>query len=344
MKYNPTYIIIGYSVDAAVWAREIALTGAKVKFFQTGKLGHPLDEIRDYISYEDVIKLKTLGVDVPFKKLVNGTYMFLPFDQLKFVNSRNGLISYPLNRSSFESAEEWEQMELCMHKIDDFRKELEQANNFLNIYKNFFPKWLYDCFLKYIGMNKWGGIRQSKFTKVALAKEVNLSCLDDTSTGVVYRPKNGYEDLCEKMLEHDNIKCTHITLPELKKFIIKRHKNTEIALMDNRVDYLCNYTYGSFDRVDFLGERMKDKNLEEFIDINDGIVFTPMSDYFCITNEEGKVIKIKSSKVEKFDCVDQSVILPTTINAKMYNEYRKMMNLYSRKVLNLDNFLSTTIK
>jgi hypothetical protein len=119
----------------------------------------------------------------------------------------------------------------------------------------------------------------------------------------------------------------------------------EVALMDNRVDYICNYTYGNFEKVKFDGELVKNINgLEEFIDIDDGIVLTPMKDYFCISNEEGKVIKIKSRKISEYDSQEQAEICPTNYNQKLYNEYKKIVNLYSGKVLNLDQFIGTVIK
>lgn len=344
---EPIFTIIGYSIDSAIWAREIALSGKKVHYYKTGQLGYPLDDIRDYISYEDVIKIQSLGVITSFTKLFNGTYVFMPYEQLKFVNNRNGLINYPLNINSFESAEEWEQVELCIDRIGEFREELKNATNFLNIYKKFFPKWLYDSFLKSIAVNKWGGFRQSKFTKNALAKEINLSYLDDTNTGTVYKPEIGYEALCEELLNHENIKIVEVDIKDVHGILIKRYKDMEIALMDNRVDYICNYTYGNFDRVEFTTEQCTtaelDQESNEFIDIDEGIVFTPTKDYFCISNDEGDIIKVTSKRIEDFNYTKQSLISPTNHNNKLYNEYRKMIKLFDGKVLNLDSIIVTTI-
>jgi len=335
--------IIGYSLDSAMCAREVAQSGKQIHYYKTGKLGYPLDDIRDYIAYEDVLKLQSLGITAIFNKLYNSTYVFMPYEQLKFVNCRNGLINYPLNRSSFESAEEWEQVELCINKVNKFREDLKNATNFLNIYKKFFPKWLYDSFLKYIAINKWGGFRQSKFTKHALAKEINLEYLDCSNNGTIYKPEMGYEKLCESLLDHENIKIVEVDIKDIREFMIKRHKDMAIVLMDNRVDYICNYTYGNFDRVKFKTEITTSSQLEEFIDIDDGIVFTPMQDYFCISNDQGNVIKVSAKKIEEFNYTEQSQISPTNHNNKLYNEYKKMVNLYSRKLLNLDDVVVTTI-
>lgn len=338
-------IVIGYTLDSAILARELAQKQDKqVTYLQTGRLGYPLDNLSDYISYEDVILLNTLGVDTEYRKMINGTYVFMPFDTLKFVNARNGLISYPLNKSSFDSAEEWEQLEFCLHKLNEFRDALEDSTNYINIYKNFFPKWLYDSLLKYIGVNKWGKTRQSQFSREALSKEINLSYLDSSNTGVVFKPTCGYENVCTQLLNHPNIKTNKANISDIHKILIKRYPNTDIILCDNRVDYICNYTYGNFDRVQFKSETTTEQNLEEFIDISEGIVFTPMKDYWVISSDRGVVTKLYSTSVDILNYTKQSDIPMTTNNKKIYFEYKKMLNLYSGKILDLDSRVVTTIK
>lgn len=338
-------IVIGYTLDSAILARELAQKQNKqVTYLQTGTLGYPLDDLSDYISYEDVILLTTLGVDTEYRKLVNGTYVLMPYESLKFINARNGLISYPLNKSSFDSAEEWEQLEFCLHKLTEFRDALEDSTNFINIYKNFFPKWLYDSLLKYIGVNKWGKIRQSQFSREALSKEINLSYLDSTNTGVVFKPTCGYENVCNQLLTHQNITIRKTNISDIHKILIKRYPNTDIILCDNRVDYICNYTYGNFDRVQFKSEISNDKNLEEFIDISDGIVLTPMKEYWAISSDKGMIKKLYSSTIDTLNYIKQSDIPMTTNNKKMYFEYKKMLQLYSGKILDLDARVVTTIK
>jgi UDP-galactopyranose mutase len=344
-KLKKKTYIIGYSLDSAMFARELASKrDIEIVYLQTGTLGHPLDETRDYISYENVLQIKALGVDVEFKKLTNSTFVYIPFNDLKFVNTRNGLISYPLNKSSFDSAEEWEQVEFCLSTIGEFRENLENVNNFINIYKNFFPKWLYDSLLKHMGINKWGGIRQSKFTREGLAREIDLSCLDGSNTGSVYRPVNGYEQLCKTLLDHPNITMDTIDIRKVHSILTERNKMADIVLADNRVDMICNYTYGAFDRIEFMAEHSNEQNLEEFYDISEGIVFTPTKDYWCISNELGDIVKVRSRYIDELRYCKQSVIPTTTHNRKLYSEYQKMLTLYSGKILYLSSQLNTTIK
>lgn len=335
--------VIGYSLDAVLLARELAVKGKKVTFLQTGKLGYPLDEIKDFISYEDMLRIKAMYINIPFKKMTNSTYSFIPYNQVKFVNNQNGLISWPLNRSSFDSADEWEQMEVCIANVDSFRDTLDKATNYINIYKNFFPKWLYDTIIKHIGINKWGGFRQSKFSRDGLAREIDLSCLDESSTGTVYAPTNGYNDLCNNALNHDNIKVDTIALRSIRKFMSNRFPNSDVILMDNRVDEIFGYLYGAFDRVKWTVEETEEQNLEEFIDVGNGIVFTPTKDYWCISNDHGKVTKVSTTLVDDLNTQAISQICFTSANKKMYSEYKKLVKLHSGKILTLMPMTQTVI-
>lgn len=344
-KCKNEMLLMGYSLDSCIMARYRAEKhNQKVTYLKTGILGYPFDDIREYITYENVLEINSLGVNVPFKRLMNAVYAFVPYNDLKFVNNRNGLLSYPINRSSFDSAEEWEQVETCLHHIDEFRDNLEKASNYINIYKNFFPKWLYDSLLKYMGVNKWGGIRQSKFTREGLAREIDLSCMDGTKSLNIYRPEHGYKALCEELLNHPNIKVDSVDIDKVHKLIVKRFKNTDVVLADNRVDYICNYTHGNFDRVQFTGEWNVNSHMEEFFDINEGVVFTPTKDYWCASNECGSIVKVTSKLINELNYTHQSEIPMTSTNKKMYEEYQKMLTLYSGKILHLSSQLSTIIK
>lgn len=340
---KPNVYIIGYSLDAVLLARELAVKGKKVTFLQTGKLGYPLDDINDYISYEDMLRVKAMHINVPFNKLINSTYAFIPYEQVKFVNNRNGLMNWPLNRTSIDSAEEWEQMESCITTIGEFREKLEKATNYINIYKNFFPKWLYDTIIKHIGINKWGGFRQSKFSREGLAREINLSCLDDTTTGVVYSPVGGYKNLSNIALDHENITLGSIRLSQVRKFLSQRFPESEVILMDNRVDEIFGYLYGAFDRVRWDVENTKEQNLEEFIDVGNGIVFTPTKDYWCISNDHGNITRITTKLIDDMNTGTISQICYTATNKKIYSEYKKLVKLHSNKILRLTPMTQTVI-
>ena len=334
--------IIGYSVDAALYARELAEADNKIVFLKTGKLGYPLDDFRDCLTENSANKLKFFIPELEFKRHVNYSYTFLPYNQLEFVNTHNGLVSYPLNKKSFECAEESEQMEACALNLEKLKLKLEHSNNYINIYKKFFPKWLYDSLVKHIAINKWGGCKQSKFTKEALYKEVNLNFLNNPTSGILFQPVMTFEDICKSLLKHENIKIMDASVDKLKKFILERNKSADIILMDNRVDYICGYAQGKFERVKLRIENSQEKFHEELFEINEGIVFTPLRDYWCILNNYGDVRKIFSEEIKE-STKELSLITPSIINKKMYEDYKYLLNLYSGKHLNLDTYIETIV-
>ncbi len=335
-------IIIGYSIDAALYARELAEADNKITFLKTAKLGYPLDDMKDCITEQSVNKLKVFLPNLEFKKHINYSYIFLPYNSLDFVNNHNGLINYPLNKKSFECAEESEQIEACSLNLDKLKVRLENSNNYINIYKKFFPKWLYDSLVKHIAINKWGGCKQSKFTKEALYKEVNLNFLNNPNSGILYEPMHSYEDICKALLSHSNIKIMEANVDKLKKLILEKNKIADVILMDNRVDYICGYAQGKFERVKLTIEPSVEKYHEELFEINQGIVFTPLKDYWCIINDFGNVRKMYSQCIRE-SSKEASLLIPSIINKKIYEDYKYLLNLYSGKFLNLDTYIETTI-
>ena len=73
-------------------------------------------------------------------------------------------------------------------------------------------------------------------------------------------------------------------------------------------------------------------------------IFTPMSDYWCITNEKGKITKLFSTEINELNYYEQSEIPMTISNAKLYGKYRKMLTLYSGKILDLSGKIVSTIR
>ncbi len=343
MKKKSTYII-GYSIDACIYARSLANKGEHVVFMQTGILGYPYDDIGDYVFASDVAKIcKVLGEQHQFDELINSRYVYMPYEDLRLVNSKNGLISYPLNKLSFESAEELDEVIDCAKGLDIFIEKMEKSTNYINMYKAFFPKWLYDSVIKYIAVNKWGGLRQSKLTRKALLKELDLSMMNGFGTGIVYRPTGGYKNLCEQLISHKNIKVEAARMDSFGEMIKTRYNNANVIFMDNRIDMFIGFHNGALDRTHLTVETTSEQGLEEFIDVNDGIVFTPRKEYWCCTNKMGVIQKIYSRPTDKSNEQQQSIICPTITNVKIIEEYSDLLALYSGKQLNLKRYVGSVI-
>lgn len=331
---NKVYHIIGYNIDSVTLARKLANSGNKVIYYKSGKLGYPYDDIGDFLKEPSMKELKMLLPNLEFEFFCNYTYAMFDHSQLKFVNSFNGLISYPINKSSFESAEEQEQIEDCAYGVDDMLDTINNSKNYINSYKKFFPRWLYDSCIKHIGINKWH-TRQSKLTRYALIKEISLDYLDEFGTYNVYRPKVTYEEVCKQLIDHENITVNEIGVNDIIHLLRDRFVGEEVILMDNRVDQICDYIYGNFHRVKLYTEEVAEVMPEEFIDIDKGIVFTPMKKHFCATTEYGNSKRIYSKVSDDLNDRGLSIVVPTDDNFAIFKEYEKLMTLYSKKNIDI---------
>lgn len=326
-----------------MFARQLANKGESVIYIQTGDLAYPLDIVGDYITDIDVNNLKKLGCqDVHFNTSINSRYVFMPYNDLKFVNSTNGLVSYPINKLSLESAEEFDDLMACAEQLPSLMARLKDSTNFISAYKNFFPKWLYDSLLKHIGVNKWG-MRQSKLSRSALIKSFELERLRHTGTGIIYKPDISYSDICDLLLIHPNIKRETSDIDKMKSFMIARHKNLNIHFMDNRIDVLTGYSYGQFDRIKLTSELTSEHGMEEFYDVSNGIVFTPLKPYWCAINTQGSVRKLFSETFDRTNDFTITELVPSINNAKLKEEYKNLLVLYAGKKLNLSKYVNTVI-
>jgi len=342
IKKEDNYYIIGYNIDAVTLARNIADNGGNVFFLNTGKLGYPYDDIGDYVSESTMKTLSKIHPSIEFESMSNSTYAMFDYAQLKMVNSYNGLISYPINKSSFESAEEQEQIEYCVDQLDDMMDTINNSKNYINSYKKFFPRWLYDSCIKHISLNKWH-TRQSKLTRYSLQKEINLNYLDEFGTNTIYKPVQLYESICVEMLDHDRITVKSIDVREVSDLIRRRFNNIEVIIMDNRIDHICDYTSGNFERIKLYVDEVPDLLPEEFINVDKGIVFTPMKDHFCAITEYGKNRRIRSEKVTDLSDWDMSIIVPTNDNFRIFKDYEKLMSLYSGKNIDIGSKYNSII-
>lgn len=336
--------VIGYSLDACLFARESANSGEKVVFIESDILGYPYDVIGEFFRKTDISLIESrLGEPIECDILHDNRYVFVPYNSLKMVNSKNGLVSYPINKLSFECAKESEEVLESCTGIDVFINKITSANNYVNLFKSFFPKWLYESILRYVSINKWCGIKQSKLTRFALLKELDTSYINMFGHGKCYRPVSSYNEICEKLLTHTNIVREKIKPNQLGDIIKKRFTDGAVYVMDNRVDMAVGYHHGMLERVNFSSELTSENGIEELMDVDTGIVLTPMKPYWCITTKYGISTKIYSKIIDKPNDYTLSVLSPTNNNAKMVADYANLLTFYSDKKLNLMQYVKPTI-
>lgn len=344
-KKNKQAYVIGYSIDSCIFARMLSNEGIKVTHFNTGVLGGVMDLVNEFLDEASANTLNSMLADkaVDFTKRVNYRYAYIPYEDLQFVNNRNGVFSYPINKGSFETAQEIDELNACTHNLKSFTETISKANNYINIYKSFFPKWLYDTIFKYIGINKWG-VRQSKLTREGLLAEINIDYMDGFGNGIVYQPTVSYKNICEVLLNTPNITRKELNIKECRPMMTQRFPNIDFYFMDNRVDIVVGYHFGQLDRVEICVDRVSDTNLVEFIDLDNAIVITPTNQsYWCVVNNYGDIRKIRSNPSIAPTEYTMSELAPTINNQKSILEYESLLNLYSGKKLHLKKYINGII-
>jgi UDP-galactopyranose mutase len=235
--------------------------------------------------------------------------------------------------STFGSNNEIIEMRKRADNIFTFLQDISDAPNYINIYKKFFPKWLYESVLRRIGVNKWK-LRQSKISKHSFIKELQLDHIASNDNGMVYYPKHGYEDLCNKILDDGNIEIEKIDISKVKKIMPENKRGRKVVLMDNRIDYVCGYIFGNLSRID-ISTQVVDvtdiKTHDEFQCIDIGPIITPYKDYWAISHGWHKCVKIFSNLMDKEKPHSPSLIQPTMDNVKMLAEYVDLVKMYPGK-------------
>jgi UDP-galactopyranose mutase len=325
--------VVGHSLEACCVARGLANDGNSVVFIQTGKLGWPADDMCDYISEYGYDVICDIGIVDDFLSLNNAQYAHVPYNKLQMTNDMNGIVSYPLNNTSFGSNDEIIQMRNRVTNLREFIKEINDAPNYINIYKKFFPKWLYESLIRRIGMNKWH-LRQSKISKANFIKELALDHLGNADNGYIYYPKNGYESLCTKILDDPMITVVERDIKDVKKIIPVNNRGKGMIIMDNRVDYLCNYIFGNLSRIDLKFDKVSFSELRDYDEyqcIDIGTVLTPYKDYWSFSSGWQKASRVYSTERTMTSKEEYSIIQPLSANVKMLNDYRDLIDKYPGK-------------
>lgn len=344
---NDTYII-GYSLDSVLEAVRRKINGENVRFLATAKLGEPLDTYRDMISAQTVETIEAISpIKLGFDKYHNPRHIYIPFDKVSLKNSKNGVITFPLNRHSFEDEEEWK--EAC----DAFKQEsimklyLDKGNTpskLITAMKTGMPKKFVDTFGKALSMTRWRGINVSKLTMIGYSYEYSFSVLDKEYTETFYKPNKNFEYICSALLDAMDIEVTPIDGKVCKKIILDKGFIDTLVVMDNRIDSYMDYICGMFDRVKMDVELVK---IPSAISTSgDGIFYTPLVDDFWGVNVIGdEAYKISTSHVSTIYNDFISELPLTRTNAKMYNTYANMIKFYgSNKTLDINQRVVTMIK
>lgn len=319
MKYH----IYGHSIEACLTARQIVSEGHDVVFHATEALGKVEDHLGDFIleQYAELILKYSLQI-IP---LPNALHVHVPYELIKFNNSTNGLMKFPLTRMSFESKNDADVFSTMEKEIIEFVNDTSECN-FINNFKSLLPKQYYDVVWKHMGLNRWG-LRHSQMSRWNYIKELGLSDYSKKTPYVLWKPRTTYGDLCADIIEHPSIELIQTDIRELKKIWTNSKLNKNVLVMDNRVDWLCDYRFGLLERkrtTKVVGVDVS--NYENFL--SNGFIFTPHDVNFGIKLENGIGTSYSNEDSNELSLDVSRVLSPSLENSKYIDEYSSIVSRY----------------
>lgn len=342
-----TYII-GYSIDSVMEALRRKINGENVHFLATAKLGEPLDTYKDMVSSRAYEMINTITpIKLEFEKYHNPRHIYIPYDKVKIKNTKNGVISFPLSKNSFEDETEWKEV-VESFKSDPIVSLYEDKGNtpskLITAMKNNMPKKFVDTFGKALSTTRWRGINVSKLTMIGYSYEYSFELLGVEYTETFYKPKTSFESMCKRMLAAEGIDVTEIPQNVCKKIIMDKQFIDTLIVMDNRIDSYMDYICGMFDRIKMDVDPVKIPSA--ISTAGDGIFYTPLVDEFWGVNVIGDLAyKLSATKINTIYNGFVSELPLTRTNAKMYNTYSNMIKFYGKnKTLDINQRVSTMIK
>lgn len=342
-----TYII-GYSLDSVIEAVRRKINGETVHFLATAKLGEPLDTYRDMVNADTVEMIEAISpIKFEFEKYHNPRHIFIPYDKVSLKNTKNGVITFPLNKHSFEDEEEWKEVCESFKKDSIAKLYIDKGNTpskLITAMKNGMPKKFVETFGKALSTTRWRGINVSKLTMIGYSYEYSFDKLDKEYTETFFKPKDSFETICIDLLAAEGIDVTNVTGKVCKKIIMDKGFTDNLVVMDNRIDSYMDYICGMFDRVKMDVEPVKIPTA--ISTAGDGIFYTPLVDEFWGVNVIGdEAFKLSATHLSTIYNNFISELPLTRTNAKLYNTYANMIKFYGKnKMLDINQRVVTMIK
>lgn len=325
--------IVGYSLEACYVAAKLSAEGADVVFYKTGTLGYPCDDIRDYMdqSSYDAIGKYVRNMSELVSPKVDPIAYYSPYDELKITNDSNGLVNYPLRRSSFETISEYEIFRDKMSAVSDITSLAEQSSNALFIYKKYMPRNVFDSLFKDHGSGKWGGVLQYNATMLAREIPINYSTY---SGPLIYYRAHSYESLCESLLSNVNI--VEYSLDRVKSDL-RRRIHGKYIIMDNRIDFICNYMHGRVSRVVLNKHSVPIDMCDEFRCRKDvsALRFSHPEYWLSYAMSKSAAIRVSSERVRRLSFSGQSMVVPSVQSYDILSAYGNLVGMYSGKAFSL---------
>lgn len=338
-----TYVI-GYSLDAVIKACIYAIEGRTVIFARTGVLAEPMDSYHDMVTsgYAAVMEQFLHGFECKYYK--NPRYMYIPYSKISVVNRNNGIFQMPFSNRTFVEEERQIFADAMKHPdIQDVYKDKSCTPSvLLSAIKKRMPQAFVDTFLRPMQITRWRGIPLSTLTMYGYTYEIPIDHFGEDFDEAYARPVLPFAAIAEQMLDRCGIEQIEMPPSEVGKFIKVKEPGRQVCLMDNRVDQYFDYVCGQFDRVRLT---CTETALPKLLTLaKDGIYYTPLHEYWALMIDGDRCYKYETELVQTLYGDGITEIPLTRVNAKLYDEYRKIAPRYGDIELDLGQRTLTLVR
>lgn len=321
--------VVGDTLEACLYSRFLLSTNkniTKINHYVTDNLGGIYYD-REKNNHYNILflnskareKISEFLPDCKFELIIDN-YLKIPFKKIRFSNSQDGFIRFPITMKSFELEIDYQDAVCNPLSFEQFIKEYKEAKNITKVMKMIFSEQFFLDVIKNIGVNQWN-IKLSQVDPIKLYKNIlNLEYIDIDDVVEYYHPIDGATKLCEELLSHPNINVIRTNRKSIKDVVNNdRHRLTYIQ---DYVDYYMNFMFGSLDYIQYQTEVHK-KSIS-YSQIKR--VFSPYDKkYFQFFEKDSITYKTwsKDMKINSND-FDFLALVPSMNNYKKIQEYKKV--------------------
>lgn len=324
-KFNENIVnVYGDTIESCMYSRILAEnSNKKIIHHYSEQLGgiYSTTGMLGLLTGKQVKKIKEFLPEEEFI-IITETYVKIPYNKLKIKNGTDGNIRFPLTKKSFESEYDYEDTIINTYTYQEYVEKYKESKNITKVFKSIFQDNFYIDVVKKVGSNLFNVIQTQMDYRYLYKTLLNLDSLEQDEIYQFYLPVCGFEKLCFKLLEKENITVVNQSRIDVKN---KFRDNFELNYLFEFADYYFDFVYGALDYIKYEVTPYKTTlyNTEEI-----SKVYTPYDKkhglYFQIDNViysvDANKTRIRSNNFGKI------TIMPTLDNCKKNSQYVELAN------------------
>lgn len=353
------YLIVGCGLYGSVFARNLADNGHQVVLIE--KRNHIAGNC--YTEFSHGIHVHKYGphcFHTNSKKIWDYVNKFSKFNDYKLkvkVNYKNNFYSFPINLFTFNQiygVTTATEAKKILSKI----KCRSKNKNFKSYILRNLGQELYNIFYDGYTKKQWDisteDIDESVAKRIPIRFDFNDYYFTDTYQGI---PVNGYTNLIENILDHQNIKIILNTDFHENKYCFE--KDFKTIIYSGKIDELFDYKFGT---LEYRSLRFEEKIFKNTFQGNSIINYTEQNipytriiehKYFYNSNNKNSVVTYEYP--EKYDLNKIPFYpMPCDKNKELYQKYKNISELNKKYIiggrlgrytyLNMDQVIAMAIK